>query len=92
MIPDARKDMNDLKRDRRKRNIGDIMKARSKRIDLQVQMTEALNNPFGTKVKFEQITDSKALKDLMIQKAKADGAGQVSEEVKKLRKIKEKEI
>ena len=66
MIPDARKDMNDLKRDRRKRNIGDIFKARSKRIDLQVQMTEALNNPFGTKVKFEQITDSKALKDLMI--------------------------
>lgn len=27
MIPEARKDMNDLKRDRRKRNIGDILKA-----------------------------------------------------------------
>lgn len=27
MIPEARKDMNDLKRDRRKRNIVDILKA-----------------------------------------------------------------
>ena len=55
-------------------------------------MSEAINNPFATKVKFEQITDSKALKDLMIQKAKAEGVGQISEEVKKLREIKEKEI
>ena len=42
-----------------------------------------MNNQFGTKVKFEQVTDSKALKDLMIKKAKKDQGDQVSEEVQK---------
>lgn len=49
--------------------MNEILKAREKRIGLQVQMAEALNNPFGTKVKFEQVTDTKALKDLLIKKA-----------------------
>lgn len=75
MIPEAWKDMNDLKKDRRKWNMGEILKAREKRIDLQVHITDALNNQFGTKVKFEQVTDSKALKDLMIKKAQQDGGG-----------------
>jgi len=55
--------------------MGEILKAREKRIDLQVHITDALNNQFGTKVKFEQVTDSKALKDLMIKKAQQDGGG-----------------
>ena len=51
-----------------------------------------MNNQFGTKVKFEQVTDSKALKDLMIKKAKKDQGDQVSEEVQKFWKQKEKEL
>ena len=51
-----------------------------------------MNNQFGTKVKFEQVTDTEALKDLMLKKAKQEQGEVVSEEVKKLRNAKKKEI
>lgn len=55
---------------------------------------DSINNPFGHKVKFEQVTDNKAVKDLMMAKARsaAGDGGEVSEEVKKLRMEKEREI
>ncbi len=50
------------------------------------------DNSFGHKVKFEQVTDSIALKDLMIRKAQAAAGDEVPEAVKQLWAQKEAEI
>jgi hypothetical protein len=94
MIPESRKDMNDLKRDRRKRTLHQILRARENRMEVEGRLMDSINNPFGHKVKFEQVTDNKAVKDLMMAKARsaAGDGGEVSEEVKKLRMEKEREI
>ena len=89
LIPDARKDMNDLKRDRRKRTLAQIQDGRMR---LMEQMELITDNSFGHKVKFEQVTDSIALKDLMIRKAQAAAGDEVPEAVKQLRAQKEAEI
>mgnify|MGYP006999951423 CR=1 FL=1 len=52
-IPSAWKDMTDLKKDWRKRNLQEILKAWSNWLQMQIQISEAMNNQFGTKVKFE---------------------------------------
>ena len=89
-IPETTVTMADLRRDRKKRTLDS--ESQRRRVEIEARLRALTNNPFFHKVQFEQVTDTKALRELLLKQAQDSSGAEVSEEVKKLRAEKEGEI